>query len=185
MAPKAGEALSIWPDSGVVQARFRGESPEIDLQPVSELQECFDSELQNGERRIGFVRVGVPHLVVLCDDVGTAEVLERGRKLRHHNDLRDGANVNFVSRLGDRWQIRTYERGVENETLACGTGAVGTALLLAVWDQAGGDGVEFDTRSGRTLRVHHRNDGARFYPSLSGEARIVYVGQLGELPDFG
>lgn len=183
MAPRRQEDFSIWTDSGVVQARFRGEAPEIDLQPVSEFQESFDTELQEGEHRIGFIRVGVPHLVVLCENVRTAEVAERGRDLRHHHNLRDGANVNFVSRLGDRWQIRTYERGVENETLACGTGAVGTGLLLAVWGQTRGDHVELETRSGRTLRVYHRSDRERFYPSLSGEARIVYVGQLGELPD--
>lgn len=181
VAPGDGE-FSIGTDSGVVKARFRGTQPEIDLQPVTEVQDCFDVELEPGEHRIGFARVGVPHLVVLCKAVDDAPVVERGRRLRRHPSLRDGANVNFVSRAADRWRIRTYERGVENETLACGTGAVATGLLLATWGEADPSSVELETRSGRVLGVRHRAEGNRLFPSLSGEARIVFVGQLGELP---
>ena len=174
--------FSIRTDSGVVQARFRGSEPEIDLQPVTEVQDCFEVELERGEHRIGFARVGVPHLVVLCDAIEDAPVIERGRKLRGHPGLRDGANVNFVSKVADRWRIRTYERGVEDETLACGTGAVATGLLLTAWGEADASTVELQTKSGRTLRVRHRAEGNRLFPSLSGEARIVFAGQLGELP---
>ena len=76
------------------------------------------SRPEQGERRIGFAKVGVPHLVILRDDVATVDVVGRGRPLRHHPKLADGANVNFVSknRYG-RWKMRTYERGVEAETL--------------------------------------------------------------------
>lgn len=174
--------FSIWTDSGIMRARFRESDPEIDLQPVSEIQECFELELHNGERHIGFARVGVPHLVVLCEDISHVAVMERGRELRHHPGLRHGANVNFVSSSGNRWRIRTYERGVENETLACGTGAVATGLLLAKWGEADGGEVELETRSGRLLRVRLRTERDLVFPSLSGEARIVFIGQLGELP---
>jgi diaminopimelate epimerase len=173
--------FTVATDSGPVTARFREGRPEIDLQPVTELLECFDSELARGERRIGFALVGVPHLVVSCEDVGHAPVADRGRQLRRHERLAHGANVNFVSRdHADRWRIRTYERGVEAETLACGTGAVASALMLAAWGEAA-DRCELETKSGRVLRVRHRRDAGKLFPSLSGEARIVYRGELAEL----
>ena len=172
--------FTIATDSGTISARFRNGLPEIDLQPVAELRDCFDATPINGESRIGFALVGVPHLVVLCSDVERAPVVERGRELRRHVKLEHGANVNFVSRSGQRWRVRTYERGVEAETLACGTGAVATALMLAVWGEAG-DMVELETRSGRTLRVRHRIESGEYLASLSGEARIVFVGELAEL----
>jgi diaminopimelate epimerase len=118
--------------------------------------------------------------VVLCADVEKAPVVDRGRRLRHHTRLAHGANVNFVSRSTKGWRIRTFERGVEAETLACGTGAVATALLLATWGQTR-DAVELETRSGRLLGVRHHSVGDQHFASLSGEARIVFVGELGEL----
>jgi diaminopimelate epimerase len=121
----------------------------------------------------------VPHLVVRCDDVAKASVAERGRQLRGHHALAHGANVNFVSKVPGRWHIRTYERGVEAETLACGTGAVATALLLNAWREAS-DIVALETRSGRSLRVRHSFNDNRWLASLSGEARIVFVGEFGE-----
>jgi diaminopimelate epimerase len=172
--------FTIATDSGDVTARFRHGRPEIDLQSVTDVQDCFDAELERDETRIGFALVGVPHLVVLCDDVDRAPIFERGRALRHHSKLSHGANVNFVSRSSDGWRIRTYERGVEAETLACGTGAVATARLLAAWGEAG-ETVELETKSGRSLRVRQRVDGSEHVVSLSGEARIVFVGKLAEL----
>jgi len=174
------QEFGIATDSGIMTARFRHEVPEIDLQPVDQLDECFGAEPGEGEMRLGFALVGVPHLVVLCRDVERAAIVDRGRELRHHPGLSHGANVNFVSARGGRWRIRTYERGVESETLACGTGAVATALLLEAWGEAG-QSMELETLSGRALRVRHRLEGQRHYASLSGEARIVFVGQLAEL----
>ena len=172
--------FTIGTDSGDVTARFREGRPEIDLQPVTDVQDCFAASLEAGEARIGFALVGVPHLVVLVPDVDRVAVVERGRALRHHSKLTHGANVNFVSRSSGSWRIRTYERGVEAETLACGTGAVAAALLLTAWGEAG-EIVELETKSGRSLRVRHRADGRQRVASLSGEARIVFVGGLGEL----
>jgi diaminopimelate epimerase len=170
--------FTITTDSGDVTARFRDGRPEIDLQPVVDVQDCFQADLEANETRLGFALVGVPHLVVLCADVDQAPVVERGRRLRHDAKLAHGANVNFVSRTTKGWRIRTYERGVEAETLACGTGAVATALLLAAWGEAG-ETVELETTSGRSLR--QRADGREHVASLSGEARIVFVGKLAEL----
>lgn len=171
--------FSIETDSGIVAARFRAGLPEIDLQPVTELEDCFETELMTGELRIGFALVGVPHLVVRCRDVNEAAVIDRGRQLRRLPELAQGANVNFVSKDGSGWRIRTYERGVEAETLACGTGTVATGLLLRAWKEAP-DSVVLRSRSGRSLHVRHRKAGLAWLPSLSGEARIVFAGRLGE-----
>jgi len=171
--------FTITTDSGDVTARFRDGRPEIDLQPVVDVQDCFQADLEANETRLGFALVGVPHLVVLCADVDQAPVVDRGRHLRHDAKLAQGANVNFVSRGTKGWRIRTYERGVEAETLACGTGAVATALLLAAWGEAG-ETVELETKSGRSLGVRQRAD-REHVASLSGEARIVFVGKLAEL----
>jgi diaminopimelate epimerase len=174
--------LQIETDSGLVAARIDDSRPEIDLQPVSEVSpETVEIPAESGDRRIGFAKVGVPHLVILRDDVSVVDVVGRGRPLRHHPTLREGANVNFVSRNRyGRWKIRTYERGVEAETLACGSGAVATAILLTVWKEATGD-IELETKSGRVLRVRLRREGERWFPSLSGEARVVFEGRLSEI----
>lgn len=167
-------------DSGVIHARMRGDRPEVDLSAVSEVRADMDLPRQQGEQRIGFARAGVPHLTILVNDTGSAPVVERGRELRWHRSLRDGANVNFVARRpGGGWAMRTYERGVEAETLACGTGAVASALLLRQWGDSS-DPIRLATRSGRTLEVRLRKEGDGWHPSLSGEGRIVFRGSLVE-----
>ena len=129
----------------------------------------------------GFALAGVPHLTILVDDLEAVDVVGRGRPLRRDSSLANGANVNFVQDAGGgAFRYRTYERGVEAETLACGSGAVATAILLTTWGQATGP-VELDTRSGRVLRVRLRRDGTAWYPTLIGEGRVVFQGTLSEI----
>jgi diaminopimelate epimerase len=180
----SSSGFTIETDSGVVAARFDGATPEIDLQPVVEVRpEATEVALRSGETRVGFVVVGVPHLVIRCRDVATVDVVGRGRPLRSHPSLAAGANVNFVSRAsGGRWRVRTYERGVEAETLACGSGAVGTAILLTIWGEAAAaEIVEIETTSGRSLRVRLEHEEPSWKPSLAGEGRVVYQGSLSEI----
>jgi diaminopimelate epimerase len=176
------EGLRILTDSGLVEARIRDGRPEIDLQPVTDVQaDAAGIPAERGESRIGFALVGVPHLVIRCDDVETVDVVGRGRPLRNHPSLVAGANVNFVSKGQDgRWKYRTYERGVEGETLACGSGAVATGILLTAWGEASGP-VDIQTRSGKLVRVTLDRSGADWLPSLAGEGRVVYKGQLSEI----
>ena len=165
-------------DDGVIQARVRDGLPEIELRPVRDLQPAFPEATGPGERRIGFALVGVPHLVLLVDDVERVEVVGRGRPLRSHAALADGANVNFVSRDSTGgWRIRTYERGVEDETLACGTGTVAAAALLAAWGETDAE-TRIPTRSGRPLIVSFSEREGAPIPSLRGEGRIVFRGEL-------
>lgn len=177
-------ALTIETDSGIVTARLRDGLPEIDLQPVVDVRPEVPeiaARTAEGESRIGFAQVGVPHVVIRCEDATTADVVGRGRPLRSHPSMRQGANVNFVSRRPDgRWRMRTYERGVEAETLACGSGAVATAILLTAWGDVDGS-VELETSSGRLLRVSLDRAGDCWRPSLAGEGRVVFQGQLAEI----
>ena len=168
-------------DAGVISARFLADEPEIDLQPVRGLRPDLGLTLRAGERRIGFADTGVPHLVVLVDDAERVDVAVRGRELRFDPSLADGANVNFVSRLdAGAWRMRTYERGVEAETLACGTGTAAAAVLLESWALNGPE-AKVRSSSGRVLTATVRRVGSEIRPSLSGEARVVFVGELAEL----
>ena len=132
-------------------------------------------ELRDGEHSIHFTSVGVPHLVLVVTDVGAVPVEQRGRELRHHDAMRPlGANVNFVSRAGSDWAMRTYERGVEAETLACGTGAVACAAVLVASGQAT---LPWNVRttSGRVVTVAGTVTAAGVIqqPCLIGEGRLV------------
>jgi diaminopimelate epimerase len=173
--------FSIETDVGVIPARFLDKVPEIDLNPVSECSSEAGIPLVAGEQRMGFALAGVPHLVIVVDDLEAVDVVGRGRPLRRHPSLKAGANVNFVRPETDgTFSYRTYERGVEAETLACGTGAVATAWLLTEWGLTSGP-VRLKTRSGRAVGVRFGAENAGAKASLSGEARIVFRGHLGEL----
>jgi diaminopimelate epimerase len=174
--------FSIETDAGVLPARFVDGRPEIDLESVSEVvPDDPRVRLVGGETRAGFVVAGVPHVVIRVADVERVDVVGRGGPIRRDPSFRQGANVNFVSPgTGGCWRMRTYERGVEAETLACGTGAVAAAVLLNAWGEAGPT-LPLETRSGQTLRVRLVRNSGGWRPSLAGSARIVYRGALGEL----
>lgn len=171
-----GEGFSFRTSSGPIPGRFDEAGPEVGMPSIEEAASTFDANLEPGERRIGYARVGVPHVVVGCQNVDAVDVERRGKALRHHPSLPAGANVNFVSRRGPEWTYRTYERGVEEETLACGSGSVATAAMLMAWDGES-DPVTLITRSGAPLKVSFR-DGR---PSLAGEGRLVFEGQLRDI----
>jgi diaminopimelate epimerase len=138
--------------------------------------------LRSGESGGDLSTVGVPHLVLEVADLERADLMERGRTLRFDPALGPGgANVNFVARGGDRdkssWCLRTYERGVEAETLACGTGAVAAAVSLAR-DGRASLPLEIRTRSGRPLRITATvSDGLATQVWLRGEGRLVFRGE--------
>ncbi|MBA3670581.1 MAG: diaminopimelate epimerase [Gemmatimonadaceae bacterium] len=173
-------ALRIETDAGIVGAIVDSERPEIELETVTDVSTELPIRLADGERWIGFAEVGVPHLVVRVDDVRIVDVVGRGRPLRHHDSLPAGANVNFVSRSAGGWLIRTYERGVEGETLACGTGAVASAIQIVARSEASGT-IALETRSGEVLAVRLERAERGWRPRLRGEARLVFTGALGEL----
>lgn len=171
-------------DAGAMTGHIREGRASIDLQMIHDLTPDSQFDRISGESRIGFANTGVPHLVVLVEDTESVDVVGRGRPLRLDRRLKHGANVNFVApsrAVSDEFSIRTYERGVEAETLACGTGAVASAALLNAWGLAG-TSVRLRTKSDRTLEVTlRRKDDGHMCPTLSGEARVVFVGQTAEI----
>lgn len=180
LAPAAGMLLET--DAGPVRARCvpgTNDRSELLLPDVTDVR-FPEIALEDGEERIGFAVVGVPHLVVAVRDLEALDLPARGRALRFHAALAPGgANINFVASNGDAWAMRTYERGVEAETLACGTGAVACATILG---SAGVAGLPWAvrTRSGTTLSVAGELAGGAGIrqPRLSGEARMVFRGML-------
>jgi diaminopimelate epimerase len=115
------------------------------------------------------------------DDAEGVDLPGRGAELRYHPSLSAGANVNFISPNGQRWRMRTYERGVEGETLACGTGSAACAILLAAWGLTPGPSVQLLSTSGRILTVTIQNESGAARPSLRGEGRLVYEGTTVDL----
>jgi diaminopimelate epimerase len=129
---------------------------------------------------VDFVNTGVPHALVRVENIEKAPVVELGRALRFCDAFApQGTNVNFVSTTAtpNHLMIRTYERGVEDETLACGTGSVASAILTTRRGDAAPP-VRLTTRSGTDLIVSFTpsENGAREV-RLEGEARVVFVGQ--------
>lgn len=137
-------------------------------------------------RRVGFVDTSTPHVVALVDDVERVDVLREGPRFRR--DPRwdpPGANANFVGVL-DRHTIRmrTYERGVEDETLSCGTGATASAILTALWGLTEPP-ITVQTTGGIPLIVDFTrpaDPGALpTDPRLTGDARVIFRGTLDEV----
>lgn len=134
----------------------------------------FRDDLQAGAWRCHFVNTGSPHAIVFTGDVETIDVFSEGRAIRHRKDLfPDGTNVNFLEvTSGDSISVRTFERGVEDETLACGTGAVASALMSYRLGKVSDSPVRVRVRSGDILEVGFSSDMQQVY--LEGPAKIVY-----------
>jgi diaminopimelate epimerase len=182
----AGAAMTLHADAGMVPARLtpEGDEAEICLGSFPVPGSAAGIDLGPGERRAWLGTVGVPHLVVLVDDVRSVDVTGRGRELRHHPATGPaGANANFVSAPGaegEPWLIRTFERGVEGETLACGTGTVAAAVALA---SAGLGTLPMPFRSwgGFPLAVAGSLHGeAAQSVWLRGQGRLVFTAALAE-----
>jgi diaminopimelate epimerase len=121
---------------GRIEARVEEGRIALGMTDATSFEKSVSLPVARGAEIVHVINTGVPHAVVVEDDVETmsdGDVIDRGRAIRSHSRFDpDGANANFVSIHGDRAvRIRTYERGVEGETLACGTGAVAGAVVIA------------------------------------------------------
>jgi diaminopimelate epimerase len=166
-------------DAGVVRVRASGagDVAEINLPDVDLPREHAGVPPGAGERWLSLGSVGVPHLVVRVDDIEAVDVAGRGRMLRSHPSVGTaGANVNFVAPKNGSWLIRTYERGVEGETLACGTGTVAAGLALAARGEARLP-LAFRSRGGPELLVRGELDQGRATGVwLGGQGQLVFRG---------
>lgn len=126
------------------------------------------------------VNTGSPHLVKFVDNLSETDVYREGKALRNDPGLsEDGINVNFVSLLGkEKLSIRTYERGVESETLACGTGSVAAALSAAMKEPGEANEYELQARGGRIkVRFERNKDNSFSNIWLTGPVEFVFKGE--------
>lgn len=183
MAP--GEGMQLVTRAGTFPTRVRPGDTESELNlPDFPLPAgAAGVHLRPGEEGGLLATVGVPHLLLEVDDIERPDLMARGQALRSDPVLGPaGANVNFVatSALGSERPVplRTYERGVEGETLACGTGAVAAAVLLAYRGRAKLP-IDILSRGGRVLHIAATlSDGKATNVWLSGEGRLVFTGTL-------
>jgi diaminopimelate epimerase len=166
--------------AGIIRAAVHGTRVKVTLPVPTELKLSYGIELAQGPLVISSVNTGVPHVVIPETDLENADVDALGREIRFHPTFSPaGTNVNFVSsEPGGALKIRTYERGVEGETLSCGTGTVAAAVVAVCRGEVSSP-VSVITRSGETLTVYvTRKDDRVTEVCLEGGTRLVYEGTL-------
>jgi diaminopimelate epimerase len=179
----AGEEMTIESMSGILEARVMGEQATITLNPVTEKELNKEITVDNQKMCVDYIEEGtpgLPHSVIFKDDLTMEEDIEEiGRRIRHDKAFPRGTNVNFCRVVGKNTILnRTYERGVERETLACGTGSGAAACAVFLHGMCGPE-IEVKTKGG-TLRITIGDQNLqKIY--LTGDARIVYEGILREV----
>lgn len=176
----AGPSLSFETRAGIVKACVEGNRVRLQMPDPRKLEMDVSIRVKDEVIVLDSIIVGVPHAVVWTSNIETAPVVSHGRAIRYHEAFSpEGTNANFAQVRADGaiW-IRTYERGVEDETLACGTGSVATALIAAKKGMVRSP-VVMHTRGGEELKIFFEQTGDGFAEVfLDGEARIIYEGQL-------
>jgi diaminopimelate epimerase len=181
-AAREGEEVAFTNAAGVYRAVVTGSSVRLGMPPPSGLETNLVLKLKGGERSGDFIHTGVPHVVFFTERLDTEPVTALGREVRNHTRFAPaGTNVNFCQVVDEhRVRVRTYERGVEDETLACGTGSTAAGLLAACrgWVKSP---VAVVTRSGEVLDLEFTFQGEGFTEVYqSGSARLVYWGELSD-----
>jgi diaminopimelate epimerase len=178
----AGHEMSFETLGGLVSATVTNERVRVKMPDPSNLVLYDTVEVLDDVLPISRVYTGVPHVVMMTSRLSEMDVVGLGRQIRFHPAFGSaGTNVNFVEpELDGLVAIRTYERGVEDETLACGTGSVAAAIVVSL--KLGKESpVHVLTRSGVCLDIHFREAGGMFTDVfLEGDARIIYKGELQE-----
>jgi len=178
----AGAALCFETAAGVIHADVDGTRVKTQLTRPGAPDLNIRLDINGTPFLFHSINTGVPHAVCFVDDVAAARVVDVGRIVRFHPRFRPaGTNVNFVSQSADDMlHIRTYERGVEDETLACGTGSVAAALIAMALGRALPP-VSLKTAGGDILRVYTATAAPPFEDvRLEGGTTLVYTGELWE-----
>ena len=159
-----------------------GRAAKVQLSPPNSMEIKESVDVLGKKADLCVINTGVPHAVEFVDDVGKVDLKARGAAIRYHEVFKPkGANANFVQLLGgNAIKLRTYERGVEDETLACGTGAAACAICTALV-HGYEPPIQVHVASGDVLTIHFKLDQARKStqepPFLEGAVRTVYKGE--------
>jgi diaminopimelate epimerase len=171
--------------AGIYGAQVMEDSVKLRMGDATGMRLNFPLTLSDGRGMprpytVSFVNTGVPHVVFFLDDLEEVDVVKIGRETRYHKDFQpEGTNANFAKmRDGDALDIRTYERGVEDETLACGTGCIAAAITAAAMGKAVSP-IVAHTRGGYPLKIYFTLEprGAKEV-FLQGDARVICRGYL-------
>jgi diaminopimelate epimerase len=170
-----GASMTIATDAGAVHARVEDDTVRLSLPDPTDIEPCFDLEVGGHTISLGSANTGVPHVMLEVQEMEEAPVMSLGPSLRYHTRFAPaGTNVNFVRRIDDsHLEIRTYERGVEAETGACGTGATAAAVIMALRGRAVPP-VTVTTVSGDRLRIAF-DAGVNAVSNLTMSGPAVYV----------
>jgi diaminopimelate epimerase len=172
--------ISFETPAGVISAEEADNLVTLRMTDPADLRLNLKLPIGNEDRNVHFINSGVPHVVILVPEIDAVDVRSEGAAIRHHKMFSpNGANVNFIERhQSNKIAIRTYERGVENETLACGTGIVASALVFAATENAGGP-IHVIARGGDELRVDFETIAGGFHNvTLTGPAEFVFEGTI-------
>jgi diaminopimelate epimerase len=176
----AGKEMAFETDAGIVRASVSGRDVKIEMPEPKDIKTDYIIELEKGSLSVNSVNTGVPHVVVMVDKLDRVDVVKQGREIRYCKSFAPaGTNVNFMSLQNDgSIAIRTYERGVEDETLACGTGSVAGAVIMAYKEKINSP-VKVRTKSGAFLNIFFNKNNSDFSEVyLEGDSRVIYSGKL-------
>jgi diaminopimelate epimerase len=177
---RKGNVLRIQTQAGLVTLHIRGQEVQVSMTEPTKLRLGRKLVVAGRKLAVDFLNTGVPHAVLFVRSVRSIDVAKQGRAIRYHSAFApSGTNVNFVEiGRGNRIHVRTYERGVEGETLACGTGVV-AASILSNLRRGLRPPIQVATRGGDNVRVgFSMENGHARKVTLQGPARIVYRGVL-------
>ena len=166
-----------------MQAEVRQNKIRIKMSRPEDLRLKFNLDINGEMQSVNYINAGVPHVVCFAQGLDNFNVEEMGRAIRYHPEFQpEGTNADFVEVLDkDHIRIRTYERGVEQETLSCGTGAVAASIITCyqMEEPHGMYKIKVDTQSGETLVVYFKIKEDKIDEVLlQGEAKIVYKGKI-------
>lgn len=173
-------SLAMETKAGIVKAHVNGDNVKINITRPKSLKLGIPLKVSGRAIKVDFVNTGVPHTVIFVEGLDKIDVKSLGREIRYHRFFAPaGTNVNFVEIMGpDSIKIRTYERGVEDETLACGTGATAAALIAGYKISEQADKFNVYTAGGEILKIYFTRVGKTFKDVwLEGRAKLIYRGE--------
>jgi diaminopimelate epimerase len=176
----AREKVTFETPAGVIGARLHGDLVTLNMSDPVDMRLNMPLQIDGEDAVVHYINTGVPHVVVSVSRVDVVHVVTQGAAIRRHEMFSPaGANANFMEKRGARKiAIRTYERGVENETLACGTGVVASALIFAATENVDGP-IGVIVRGGNELTVGFRKHDDHFHEvTLTGPADFVFEGTI-------